>query len=385
MHPLPHDGLALASLDEQLLIPGVKGLPITEPLHQGAMGVQGWKVLHADTSFPVAVLKTSALKHNLDWMRRFCERHKVSLAPHGKTTMSPQLFGAQLANGAWGITLASATQVQVAHRFGVRRVLLAEDNPVNVEVAKAMLESLGLQAHVARNGLEALQAVRAGDYEAVLMDCQMPLMDGFAATSAIRRDEREAGKPRTLPIIAITANALQGDREACLAAGMDDYLSKPFSQQQLAAVIGRWIALPIAGSVHHGDAPPALPEEAREVIRRVVINRAALEKIRALSRSGGDVLVQKVVDAYVGDVPQHLRTLREAIGGHDPGTVKRIAHSLKSASANVGAETLAGLCKDLEHLGRADSVEGAELLLDDMEHEFQAVRHSLTAMLEKET
>ena len=267
----------------------------------------------------------------------------------------------------------------------VRRVLLAEDNPVNVEVAKAMLESLGLQAHVARNGLEALQAVRAGDYEAVLMDCQMPLMDGFAATSAIRRDEREAGKPRTLPIIAITANALQGDREACLAAGMDDYLSKPFSQQQLAAVIGRWIALPIAGSVHHGDAPPALPEEAREVIRRVVINRAALEKIRALSRSGGDVLVQKVVDAYVGDVPQHLRTLREAIGGHDPGTVKRIAHSLKSASANVGAETLAGLCKNLEHLGRADSVEGAELLLDDMEHEFQAVRHSLTAMLEKET
>jgi len=271
----------------------------------------------------------------------------------------------------------------------VRRVLLAEDNPVNVEVAKAMLESLGLQAHVARNGLEALQAVRAGDYEAVLMDCQMPLMDGFAATSAIRREERESGStrgnPHTLPIIAITANALQGDREACLAAGMDDYLSKPFSQQQLAAVIRRWIALPIAGSVHHGDAPPALPEEAREVIRREVINRAALEKIRALSRSGGDVLVQKVVDAYVGDVPQHLRTLREAIGGHDPGTVKRIAHSLKSASANVGAETLAGLCKDLEHLGRADSVEGAELLLDDMEHEFQAVRHSLTAMLEKET
>ena len=275
----------------------------------------------------------------------------------------------------------------------VRRVLLAEDNPVNVEVAKAMLESLGLQAHVARNGLEALQAVRAGDYEAVLMDCQMPLMDGFAATSAIRRDERESnamrdamrGRPHTLPIIAITANALQGDREACLAAGMDDYLSKPFTQQQLAAVIGRWIALPIAGSVHHGDAAPTLSDEAREVIQREVINRAALEKIRALSRDGGDVLVQKVVDAYVGDVPQHLRTLRAAIGGHDAGTVKRIAHSLKSASANVGAETLAGLCKDLEHLGRADTVEGAELLLDDMEHEFQAVRHSLTAMLEKET
>ncbi|MCC2959994.1 amino acid deaminase [Massilia sp. IC2-278] len=141
MHTLPHDGLALASLDEQLLSPGNKGLPITEPLRQGAIGVQGWNVLHADTSFPVAVLKTAALKHNLDWMRAFCERHGVLLAPHGKTTMSPQLFGAQLANGAWGITLASATQVQVAHRFGVRRVLLANQliAPADIRAILALL------------------------------------------------------------------------------------------------------------------------------------------------------------------------------------------------------------------------------------------------------
>jgi D-serine dehydratase len=125
MHTLPHGGLALSALEEQLLQPGVKGLPITEPLRQGAIGRQGWNVLHGDPSFPVAILKTAALKHNLDWMRRFCDRYGATLAPHGKTTMSPQLFGAQLANGAWGITLASSTQVQVAHRFGVRRVLLA--------------------------------------------------------------------------------------------------------------------------------------------------------------------------------------------------------------------------------------------------------------------
>jgi D-serine dehydratase len=125
MTTLPNGGLALSGLEEQLLQPGVKGLPVTEPLRQGAIGLQGWNVLHGDTSFPVAVLKSSALKHNLDWMRRFCERYGATLAPHGKTTMSPQLFGAQLANGAWGITLASSTQVQVAHRFGVRRVLLA--------------------------------------------------------------------------------------------------------------------------------------------------------------------------------------------------------------------------------------------------------------------
>jgi D-serine dehydratase len=135
MLTLPRGGLALAELDEQLLHPGVKGLPISAPLRQGAIGVQGWNVLHADTSFPVAVLKTSALRHNLAWMREFCARYGVTLAPHGKTTMCPQLFGAQLDNGAWGMTLATAAQVQLAHRFGVRRVLLANQLVAKADIA----------------------------------------------------------------------------------------------------------------------------------------------------------------------------------------------------------------------------------------------------------
>ncbi len=137
INPLPRGALALTQLDEQLLQPGVKGLPIAEPMRQGAIPVQGWNVLRADTSFPVALLKHAALEHNLAWMRSFCERHGVALAPHGKTTMCPQLFGAQLANGAWGMTLATAGQVQLAHRFGVRRVLLA-----NQLVAKADIDSV---------------------------------------------------------------------------------------------------------------------------------------------------------------------------------------------------------------------------------------------------
>ncbi|AXA93120.1 amino acid deaminase [Massilia sp. YMA4] len=127
MTTLPTGGLALSQLDEQLLPPGVKGLALTAPLRQHMIGVQRWNVLAGDTGFPVALLKTSSLRHNLDWMRAFCERHGALLAPHGKTTMSPQLFDAQLANGAWGITLATASQVQVAARFGVRRVLLANE------------------------------------------------------------------------------------------------------------------------------------------------------------------------------------------------------------------------------------------------------------------
>ena len=137
MHILPRDGLALSRLDEQMLVPGTKGLPLAEPLRQGAVGMQCWNVLRGNTSFPVAVLKASALAHNLAWMRDFCARHGATLAPHGKATMSPQLFAAQLANGAWGITLASATQVQVAHRFNVRRVLLA-----NQLVARADIEAV---------------------------------------------------------------------------------------------------------------------------------------------------------------------------------------------------------------------------------------------------
>ena len=142
MYTLPDGGLSLTELDDQLLQPGVKGLPIVEPLHQHMIGVQNWNVLNADTSFPVALLKDSALQHNLQWMRGFCQRHGVLLAPHGKTTMSPQLFGAQLGNGAWGITLATVPQVQVAVRFGVRRVILANElvAPADIRVMLFLLQ-----------------------------------------------------------------------------------------------------------------------------------------------------------------------------------------------------------------------------------------------------
>jgi D-serine dehydratase len=190
MHTLPYDGLALASLDEQLLQPGVKGLPITEPLRQGAIGVQGWNVLHADTSFPVAVLKTTALRHNLDWMRRFCERHKVTLAPHGKTTMSPQLFGAQLANGAWAITLANAIQVQVAHRFGVRRVLVANQLVAPSDI-KAVLALLRDDPH----------------FECIL------LADSLAGVA--RLAEAVAAHPLARPLPVLVELGLEGKRAGC--------------------------------------------------------------------------------------------------------------------------------------------------------------------------
>ncbi|WUR15003.1 response regulator [[Empedobacter] haloabium] len=272
------------------------------------------------------------------------------------------------------------------------RVLLAEDNPVNVEVASAMLESLGLDVARACNGEEALAAVRQGEFDLVLMDCQMPVMDGMAATAEIRRYEQQQGRARQLPVIAITANALQGDRETCLAAGMDDYLSKPFTQQNLSDTLARWVALPRAATVHHADpvpvpAPPA-PASAAPPIESPVaggaINRRALDAIRALSADKGEALLQRVIQAFVTDTPAHLQTLHAALAQANADDMRRAAHSLKSASANVGADTLAQLCKDMEQLGRNDSTAGAAALLAGMEREFQAVRQSLDAILIKE-
>jgi D-serine dehydratase len=190
MNALPHGALSLSSLDDHLLQPGVKGLPIDAPLRQGAIGVQGWNVLHGDTSFPVAVLKTAALRHNLDWMRDFCRRHGVELAPHGKTTMSPQLFGAQLANGAWGITLANAKQVQVAQRFGVRRVLVA--NQI-----------------VARSDLRAVLRLLHDDPD---FECVV-LADSIAGVAHLAEEVAAQGLKRALPVLVELG--LSGKRAGC--------------------------------------------------------------------------------------------------------------------------------------------------------------------------
>jgi signal transduction histidine kinase/CheY-like chemotaxis protein len=257
-----------------------------------------------------------------------------------------------------------------------RKVLLAEDNPVNVEVASAMLEGLGLDVSRACNGEEALRSVLHGEFDLILMDCQMPVMDGFAATNEIRRHEKQRGRARSLPIIAITANALQGDRESCLAAGMDDYLSKPFTQQALGQTISRWISLPRMPAPQEAPAAADIPGEQ--------INRQALNNIRALSATHGDALLERVLQAYLDDTPIHLQTLRQAIASGNTGQLRKAAHSLKSSSANVGAEVLAQRCKELEQLARNDTTAGAAALLVDMDRSFQAVRQALGAILEKE-
>jgi len=309
--------------------------------------------------------------------------------------------------GAAALAGAPPGQASPRPRPGQRpRALLAEDNPVNVEVASAMLRGLGMEVACAANGEEALAAVRAGDYDLVLMDCMMPVMDGMAATAEIRRLEQQRGRTRATPIVAITANALQGDRERCLAAGMDDYISKPFSQQALADTLGRWIALPrptpagqpaatvpaapagrqasagdlsvaLAVRAASGQAPPA------QQTVPAAINPQALDAIRALSAGQGELLLQRVLAAFLQDTPRQLGALQQAAMQNDPATVGKIAHSLKSSSANVGADALARLFKELEQTARSGQSAGAPDLLAQLEREFQSVRHSLSLILPK--
>jgi two-component system sensor histidine kinase/response regulator len=289
-----------------------------------------------------------------------------------------------------GVVAATLASVAAPHagqrpRHGQRpRALLAEDNPVNVEVASAMLRGLGMEVACAANGEEALAAVRAGDYDLVLMDCMMPVMDGMAATAEIRRLEQQRGRVRAMPIVAITANALQGDRERCLAAGMDDYISKPFSQQALADTLGRWIALPRAAQQ---PAPEATANGSAvctaQLVAPTVINQAALNAIRALSTVQGEALLQRVLAAFLQDTPHQLAALRAASAAGDADAMRKTAHSLKSSSANVGADVLAKLFREMEQHARAEQTEGAPDILAQLEREFQSVRQSLSIILAK--
>ena len=276
---------------------------------------------------------------------------------------------------------AAATPAVVAGKPRLAgHVLVAEDNPVNQEVAAAMLESLGLSYHLAENGRIALERVLNERFDLVLMDCQMPEMDGFETTSRIRDGQRSGALKQHLPIVALTANAVAGDRERCLAAGMDDYLSKPFGREQLAAILQRWLPQPPAAGTAATPAAAVVAAAAAAPTGDEAINPRALDAIRQLPGPNGELLVQKVVAAYVGDAPARLAQLQAAAAAGDADALRRAAHALKSSSANVGAEQLSALCREIESLGRSGSVEAAKTLLTGVESQLPRVLAALATL-----
>ncbi len=237
------------------------------------------------------------------------------------------------------------------------RILVAEDNPVNQLVAVEMLTQLGYRVDVVDDGEKAVDAVATTAYDLVFMDCQMPNMDGYEATRRIRARSAE----HALPIVALTANVLDGDMSACLDAGMDDYLGKPFDKPQLEAVLSAWLPDRVAGVTGSEDDQPAL-EPA---------------KFKQLRELGSSDFLARVTATYTADARRLIGELRPALAAGQRDQIRRVAHALKSSSANVGAQVLAEVCAALERQSDGHGQAEVEATIDRLEREYVRVHEAL--------
>jgi len=260
------------------------------------------------------------------------------------------------------------------------RVLLAEDNAMNQEIALEMLEDTGCRVTLAENGRQALSALASGEFDVVLMDCQMPELDGFEATRMLRRQEAEGGR-RPTPVIALTANAMSGDSQRCLEAGMDGYVTKPYSRDRLLAALVRWTqpTTPIPCAATGADGAPV----AAAATGAGVIDARALQVLRAMQRAGRPSVLARMLDLFDRDAPQLLAQMRDAAGTSDVETLRDAAHTLKSNCANVGAMALAAICREIEQLARTADAAAAAVPLAAAEEELGQVLSALAQ--ERET
>ncbi|MCS6294302.1 MAG: PAS domain S-box protein [Nitrospira sp.] len=265
------------------------------------------------------------------------------------------------------------TLAEAATSAGMK-ILLAEDNIINQKVAVRMFERLGHRVDVVANGLEAVEALSRIGYDLVFMDCQMPEMDGFEATREIRAREQSgrgsglhpaSSAHRRTPVIAMTANAMQGDREACLQAGMDDYVSKPVTSDALAVVFERWRPQAVQPTV-----------SAAAKIDGPTIDPLVFDGLRVLSDEDDPGFLSRIIGHFLADTPTRLTTLGTACRKGRAEDVQRIAHSLKGSASNLGALGLARMC-DQVVLAARDGLETVPALLAELELEFQRVRGEL--------
>lgn len=265
-------------------------------------------------------------------------------------------------------------------------VLLAEDTIVNQEVALTILEWLGCKTTLAANGQEAVERFSSGEFDLVFMDCQMPVMDGYAATATIRNKEgfsnitKNPHSGNRTPIIALTANAIQGERKKCLAAGMDDYLAKPFKPEEMEQMIRKW--LPDSAMKDKTQEPESVAQPAQEDNKVCYLDQRALDNLRAIQTPGGPNIVQQIIQSYLQESGTLLEELLKAELENNPTQLYKTAHALKSSSSNVGATLLADLFSQLEQIGRNGSTEGITPLIRTVEKEYRTTVTQLQTELE---
>jgi two-component system sensor histidine kinase/response regulator len=251
------------------------------------------------------------------------------------------------------------------------RVLVVEDNVINQKLALNQLRKLGYGAEAIDNGPAALDLLERGSYAAVLMDCQMPRMDGYATTAEIRR--RESGRRHTI-IIAMTAFAQEGARERCFAAGMDDYVAKPVRLEALEATLARWVPLKGTPNSQNGSSKRAAAPGCESIDPEVMIELLDLSR----SCESGDFLGE-LIDMFYGEFASRVALIREASSRGQLGELDERAHELKGSCLSLGLGRMATLCSQLEALAREGSTEGAQTLLDQIEREARVVRPLLEA------
>jgi PAS domain S-box-containing protein len=278
--------------------------------------------------------------------------------------------------------LVTQHTVKEVQRREAVHILLAEDNLVNQKVAVRMLERMGFRPDVVKNGAEAVHAWEQGNYHLILMDCQMPEMDGFEATQAIRRHEAnidisDAGQgsdpphPTHIPIIAMTANAMKGDREKCLEQGMDDYIAKPVKPATLEEVVLRWIPKTPAGNLMTGQEESFVG----------CLDEQVLKELESLGDAEQPDFLQSVIQQFLTDQPKHMTAIQAAIEARDGMALRKAAHALRGGSFNIGARALGSSALELEKLGEAATFEGVDKLLVAFQKECGRARRALEQRL----
>jgi PAS domain S-box-containing protein len=265
-------------------------------------------------------------------------------------------------------TTTVARSATVGQGLGAK-VLVAEDNRVNQEVVRAMLRDLGCEIRLADNGREALNALRSQAFDMIFMDCQMPEMDGFEAVRRFRSAaQADFETPLDAPIVALTANALAGDQERCLAAGFDEYLPKPFKQHQIEALLTRWTATP--KTVRRALKPTpkaAVNASAVAADENSVLDISVIERIREMEQRGAARLLERLIETYTSTATKLMADAELALAHQDPVMLRHAVHTLKSSSANVGATLLS------QHFGAIEQ-QARDGRTQEAEHEWPAVR-----------
>jgi two-component system sensor histidine kinase/response regulator len=277
---------------------------------------------------------------------------------------------------------ARVPAVSLSGSFRIARILVVDDNEVNRKIARRQLEQKGFLVETANDGREAVEAAAKVPYDLIFMDWMMPEMDGFEATRRIR--EREKGMGHRVPIVAMTARAMEGDRELCMEPGMDDYLTKPVRFEELDAVLEKWLAPRPGGEKAAAPAPApakATPPSSAAPSTEPPVDESVLDGLAAYQNEGDPDIVKELVDIFIREMGPRLERLDRAVADGDADALMREGHGIKGTSLSIGAGPLAGIARVLEEGGHNGSVEGADVVLRDLRREYERVAAALKARI----